>query len=180
MRPHNILALAVLLPLALWAGCDAAQGDQAGMESTARAAGGQPEAAQTAAASSADVVVYKSPTCGCCSGWITHLESNGFDAEGVDVPEHSALIRKKAEYGVPEDLTACHTARVDGYTIEGHVPAEVVARLLRERPEGVVGLAVAGMPVGSPGMEGPNPEPYQVIAFDGEGNRSVYATIDPR
>ncbi len=71
-------------------------------------------------------------------------------------------------------LEGCHTAEVDGYVVEGHVPADVIDRLLAERPEGVKGLAVPGMPVGSPGMEGPNPEPYNVIAFDGQGGMSVY------
>lgn len=133
-----------------------------------------------AAAERAEVVVYKSPACGCCSGWMAHLEENGFDVEGVDIAAYAELNRKKVEHGVPGNLNSCHTARVGGYTIEGHVPAEVVARLLRERPEDVVGLAVPGMPVGSPGMEGPNPEVYEVIAFDAEGSQRVYATVDPR
>lgn len=128
----------------------------------------------------AEVVVYKSPTCGCCTGWIEHLGSEGFDVEGVDLAVYADLNEKKIEHGVPGNLASCHTARVGGYTIEGHVPGEVVARLLRERPEDIVGLAVPGMPVGSPGMEGPSPEVYQVIAFDAEGNQRVYETVDPR
>ena len=84
------------------------------------------------------------------------------------------LAAIKMEHGVPLHLQGCHTATVDGYVIEGHVPADLVARILDERPE-VVGLAVPGMPVGSPGMEGPNPQPYDVVAFDDQGRATVYA-----
>ena len=125
------------------------------------------------------VVVYKSPTCGCCNGWIDHLREHGFEVRGVDVAQYGALAARKQQAGVPGDLGSCHTAVVDGYAVEGHVPAHVIARLLDERPD-VKGIAVPGMPIGSPGMEGPNPEAYQVIAFDDEGNRSVFAEIDPR
>lgn len=173
MRNRIILAAAALLPLAL-AGCDTAPDGGERAESMAT------EQAEAVSTSAADVVVYKSPTCGCCTDWIAHLRSNGFDVEGVDLARSGALSEKKAEHGVPGHLGACHTARVGGYTIEGHVPADVVARLLRERPTDIVGLAVPGMPTGSPGMEGPNPQPYQVIAFDAAGNETVYATIDPR
>lgn len=83
------------------------------------------------------------------------------------------LAAIKAEHGVPVRLQACHTGVVEGYVIEGYVPADVMRRLLEERPD-VVGLAVPGMPVGSPGMEGPNPQPYNVVAFDREGRTSVY------
>jgi hypothetical protein len=81
--------------------------------------------------------------------------------------------------GVPADLSSCHTALVDGYVVEGHVPADVVKSLLAERPE-AAGIAVPGMPIGSPGMEGPNPRPYDVLAFDRQGGRSVYTRVDPR
>lgn len=79
-----------------------------------------------------------------------------------------------AKYGVPRQLKSCHTALVEGYVIEGHVPASAIARLLKEKPP-VIGLAVQGMPIGSPGMEGPNPQPYDVLAFDRRGRVSVYA-----
>ena len=172
MRNRIIPALAPLALLAA-AGCDAGADGEARTQSMQQAGPG-------ATAMVAEAVVYKSPTCGCCTGWIEHLRANGFEAEPVDLEQYAELSAKKAEHGVPSQLASCHTARIGGYTIEGHVPAEVVARLLREQPDDIVGLAVPGMPIGSPGMEGPNPEVYDVIAFDEAGNQSVYATIDPR
>jgi hypothetical protein len=116
------------------------------------------------------VTVYRSPTCGCCKGWEDHMRENGFTIESI---ETSALDAVKAEHGVPRPLQSCHTALVDGYVIEGHVPAEDIARLLRERPD-VRGLAVPGMPSGSPGMESPGraAQPYEVFAFDDAGAAS--------
>ncbi len=117
------------------------------------------------------VMVYKAPTCGCCNEWVTHLRSMGFEVETEDTDD---VQRVKAEHGVPFQLQSCHTALVDGYVIEGHVPGDVIARLLEERPD-VRGLAVPGMPVGSPGMEmGDRKDPYDVIAFDGSGTTRVY------
>jgi hypothetical protein len=104
---------------------------------------------------------------------VGHLQANGFDVEAKNVAEEQ-LLRIKSQYGVPGRLSGCHTALVDGYVIEGHVPADLILRLLEERPE-VVGLTVPGMPVGSPGMEGPNPEPYDVLTFDREGRGEIYA-----
>ncbi|MDH5306080.1 MAG: DUF411 domain-containing protein [Myxococcales bacterium] len=121
------------------------------------------------------VTVYKSATCGCCKAWVRHLEASGFDVEMHDVDDLKPL---KAEHGVPSQLASCHTALVDGYVIEGHVPASDIARLLAQRPK-VVGLSVPGMPIGSPGMEGPNPEPYRVLAFDAEGRTEVFASHEP-
>ena len=121
------------------------------------------------------ITVYKTPTCGCCGKWIEHLEAGGFAVEAIDV-ENVGQIKKKN--GVPAELASCHTALVDGYVIEGHVPAEDVKRLLEERPE-IAGLAVPMMPIGSPGMEGPSPEPYEVIAFTEEGSAHTYATHGP-
>jgi len=121
------------------------------------------------------ITVYKSPTCGCCGKWIEHLEAGGFAVEVIEV-KNVGQIKKKS--GVPAELASCHTALVDGYVIEGHVPAEDVKRLLEERPE-ITGLAVPAMPIGSPGMEGPNPEPYEVIAFTEEGSAYTYASHRP-
>ena len=116
------------------------------------------------------VQVYKTPTCSCCGQWVQHLRNNGFQVSVQDVADTAAYRRK---YGVPEALMSCHTAVVEGYGIEGHVPASEIQRLLRERPK-AKGLAVAGMPVGSPGMESTRSEPYSVMIFDGEGRSSVY------
>jgi hypothetical protein len=103
---------------------------------------------------------------------VGHLQANGYDVEVREVG-NAELVQIKSEHGVPQELTGCHTGIVDGYVIEGHVPADVVDRLLRERPD-VIGLSVPGMPVGSPGMEGPNPVPYNVVTFDGGGRTEVY------
>ena len=99
-----------------------------------------------------------------------HLQANGFDVTVVDVDD---LTPVKIEHGVAPQLTACHTAVVEGYVVEGHVPADVISRMLNQRPA-IVGIAVPGMPRGSPGMESPYPEPYSVIAFDSTGGMSVY------
>lgn len=126
--------------------------------------------APAAALAAGEITVYKSPTCGCCSKWVDHLKANGFDVRAVDVGDLNGI---KARYGVQRHLASCHTAVVDGYVVEGHVPAEAIKRLLRQRPA-VKGLAVPGMPVGSPGMEGPNPERYDVVTFDAAGRQEVF------
>ena len=120
--------------------------------------------------------VYKSPTCGCCGKWIEHLEAHGFEVEAENSAGLDAL---KDANSVPAKLRSCHTAFVEGYVIEGHVPARDVARLLAERPA-VAGLAVPDMPIGSPGMEGPNPEAYDVLSFGGEAGTAVFSSHDPR
>lgn len=113
-----------------------------------------------------EVTVYKSPWCGCCTGWVDHMKANGFS---VKVVQQEDLDPIKRQYGVPENLESCHTAEVEGYTIEGHVPASDVMKLLAERPD-AKGLAVPGMPVGSPGMEqGNEKEPYPVVLFGKDG-----------
>src|SRR5262249_21645403 len=116
------------------------------------------------------VTVHKDPNCGCCGGWVAHLEVNGFESKVI---ETTKLNRLKAELGIPFDLHACHTARVEDYLIEGHVPASAIHRVLSERPK-ARGLAVPGMPEGSPGMTGEF-EKYDVILF-GANERRVYAT----
>ena len=121
------------------------------------------------------MVVYKSPTCGCCVKWIEHVEARGFEVISHD---SNAMRSIKETNGVPQRGYSCHTAIVDGYVIEGHVPAEYIVQLLEEKPE-VAGLTVPGMPIGSPGMEGPNPESYIVYAFDSRGAMTEYATVSP-
>lgn len=122
------------------------------------------------------VVVYKTETCGCCNGWVEHLRAAGFNVDARNVRD---LMSVKLDAGVPGPLVTCHTALVDGYVVEGHVPVEQIQRMLAERPD-VAGIGVPGMPMGSPGMEGPNAQPYQVLAFDRDGQTSVYAEVDPR
>jgi hypothetical protein len=118
------------------------------------------------------VKVTKDPNCGCCSSWVDHLRASGFTA---DVVESAEVNRLKARLGIPRDLASCHTAEVTGYVIEGHVPADAIKRLLTERPS-AKGLAVPGMPVGSPGMEveGAVPDTYEVVLF-GDGKRTTFA-----
>lgn len=121
------------------------------------------------------IQVYKSATCGCCIRWISHLQEHGFTVTATDVGDMSTV---KVENDVPPRLYSCHTALVDGYVIEGHVPAPDIMLLLAERSE-VSGLAVPGMPIGSPGMEGPNPESYKVMSFDDAGTIREFATHQP-
>lgn len=121
------------------------------------------------------VTVYKSPTCGCCVKWADQLKASGFPVETINVRD---VVPIKQRYRVPPQLGSCHTAVVDGYVVEGHVPIEDVLRLLRERPD-TQGIAVPGMPIGSPGMEGPNPQAFKVYAFDAAGAIEEYATHSP-
>ena len=113
------------------------------------------------------VKVWKDPSCGCCSGWVEHLRGSGFTVEAIDTADLAAV---KTALGVPDELAACHTAKIDSYVIEGHVPAAAIRRLLAERPA-ALGLAVPGMPVGSPGMEGGTPQPYDVVLFAAASSR---------
>ncbi|OZI22532.1 metal-binding protein [Bordetella genomosp. 7] len=111
----------------------------------------------------ARVQVWKSPTCGCCTDWIAHLHEYGFQVQVEDVPDTGPIRRK---LGMPAEYASCHSARVQGYALEGHVPASDIQRLLREQPA-AIGLAVPGMPLGSPGMDGPEYQgrkhPYEVL-----------------
>jgi hypothetical protein len=136
-------------------------------------AGGLGRAAM--AATGQQVEVFKTPTCGCCGDWIAHLEAAGFTVAARDL-EHEELLDFKAAAGVTEEFASCHTALVEGYVIEGHVPAADIARLLEERPE-ALGLAVPGMPFGSPGM-GPEDQrdAYDVILLGRDGGGSVFAS----
>ncbi len=130
-------------------------------------------AAVPAFAAGPRVSVFRDPSCGCCTQWIEHLRASGFDVGVTDVADTS-VPRKLA--GIPEALGSCHTARVAGYALEGHVPAADVWRLLKERPD-AIGLAVPGMPVGSPGMEVPggHKEPYDVLLVDRQGRTRVWS-----
>jgi hypothetical protein len=121
------------------------------------------------------IEVWKSATCECCGKWVEHLKANGF-AVTVNATEPTALQRLKAQAGVPTKLASCHTAKIDGYVIEGHVPATDIERLVAEKPE-AIGLIVPGMPVGSPGMEqGATSEPYDVLLLKKDGTPQVFAS----
>ena len=116
--------------------------------------------------------VYKTPTCGCCHDWVAHLEQNGFTVNAHDVPNTTPY---RTRFGVPKELASCHTGVIDGYVLEGHVPATEIKRLLAERPK-ARGLSVPGMPVGTPGMEveGTRRDAHDVILFADDGSRKVY------
>lgn len=135
----------------------------------------KPAAAKAPAAKTA-VAVYKSPTCGCCGNWVEHMKANGFTPTVHEMPDLTAVKKKN---GVPEKLTSCHTSIIGGYVIEGHVPAEDIRRLLRERPA-IVGLAAPGMPAGSPGMDVPGSPAFDVLSWDKAGRTKVFATHPAR
>jgi hypothetical protein len=125
------------------------------------------------------VDVYKTATCGCCAKWVEHMRAAKFQTRVTDL-SHEELDKVKAKHGVPPRLNSCHTALVGGYVVEGHIPADSVKRLLKERPA-VAGLAVPGMPTGSPGMEIPGSPapPYSVLTFDKQGRLQVFTTVTP-
>ena len=134
-------------------------------------------APSTTRAEAADVVVYKRPSCTCCNAWVAHLRDHGLNVETIAVTETTVA---QAELGVPQSLAACHTAKAGDYWIEGHVPADLVKQLLDEQPSDIRGLAVPGMPVGSPGMEGANPQPYSVFRVTTAGETEEYVTREGR
>ena len=176
------LALAAALALAI-AACQPAPADAPPTDATPTvdappaAATETPEASGAVVPASADgplVTVYKSPTCGCCSLWGEYLEREGFQVVNRDVQD---MVTVKDSLGVPREMGSCHTATVDGYVIEGHVPVEPIRRLLAEKPD-ARGLAVPGMPLGSPGMEqGDRRQAYDVFLVGDDGETSVYASI---
>lgn len=139
-------------------------------------AGGLPYSASQSAESvgpKSIIEIWKSPTCGCCSDWIKHLEANGFRMRAYD----QGNTAKRREVGMPAHYGSCHTALIDGYVIEGHVPAREIKRLLRERPK-ALGLAVPEMPIGTPGMDGPEYggqlDPYNVLLIGNDGAAQIY------
>lgn len=125
----------------------------------------------TAEKNTPQITVYKSPTCGCCKAWIAHLQKNGFD---VIAEDRNDLPVIKGAIGVNAEYQSCHTAVVNGYFIEGHVPASDIKRLLREKPN-AAGLSVPGMPMGSPGMEGPRKDPYTVLLINKDGSKKEFS-----
>ena len=174
----SMLRGAALVPAAiLMVSCTSSRADteplNAASAETTAAADAAPAAAPSQDLAAAPVItVYKSPSCGCCKNWVDHVKAAGFTVEVHDVDNLSDI---KADAGVPASARSCHTAIVGGYAIEGHVPAATVQRLLKEKPA-IAGIAVPGMPVGSPGMEVPGQaaDKYDVVAFKADGSTSVY------
>ncbi|SRR5690554_1421538 len=122
---------------------------------------------------SGEVVVYQSKTCGCCKKWVSHLEKNGFKVTSQYLDDVTDV---KLKMNVPMKLASCHTATINGYVVEGHVPASAIKKLLSEKPL-IKGIAVPGMPMGSPGMEGRYKESYNVMAFDNNGSDKIFLTF---
>ena len=155
---HKYLALLLTLPALLVT--TQTHADQSAWDTAAEEYAGAKE-----------ITVYRDPACGCCSKWITHLEHHGFQVTDMKT---SAMARIKQEYHVPQDLASCHTAVIEGYVIEGHVPADDIKRLLLTRPD-IRGLSVPMMPVGTPGMEmGDRKDPFRVISFTADGGQGVF------
>jgi hypothetical protein len=127
----------------------------------------------TSYAGGQDITVYKSAQCDCCGKWADYLMKNGFHVV-TRVVSDSELDKIKANHGVTRELSSCHTAMIDGYVIEGHVPADVIQRMLKERPK-IVGLTAPGMPKSAPGMDEPG-EPYNILTFDSKGKTTIYTS----
>jgi len=141
--------------------------------------GQQPSSPEkTSSVARSTMIVHKDPNCGCCQSWADIAQNAGFPVQIVNEADMTAV---KARLGVPQELASCHTTEVADLTVEGHVPIDAVERMLRERPQGLRGIAVPGMPAGSPGMEMPDgrTEPFQVIAFFEGGRTSDYAGSTP-
>ena len=122
------------------------------------------------------ITVHRDPNCGCCLGWVQHLQKAGFRTKVLETRDVDAV---KSRLGVPDELAACHTAEIAGYVIEGHVPATALKRFLAEKPN-ATGLAVPGMPIGSPGMESGNPEPFEAVLFGPAGRRTYMRFVGDR
>lgn len=129
------------------------------------------DAVDNEAAEATHVVMHKNPGCGCCDLWADHLRTFGFTVESI---EDHQILEFKADRNIPGPLMSCHTAVIDGYFVEGHVPANDILKLLKEKPEHVTGIAVPGMPLGSPGMEHPRPQDFNTIALLSDGTAYVF------
>ncbi len=169
LPPRRLLGATLFAAVAGTAACNGSGPEHA---RAAPASAGAEAQAAAADVRSETLVVYKSPTCGCCSAWVEHVQAAGFEVEVHDVPNVQPV---KEQNGLPAHLGSCHTTLVGGYVVEGHVPADVIRRLLAERPQ-IAGIAVPGMPLGSPGMEVPGgrKDPYDVMAFTRDGRVSVF------
>ena len=171
-RVHK--GLAALCAAFVFAGCAKQEAESAvAAESGAPAASAASNAipASNVASDLPAVTVYKDPNCGCCSKWVDHMKAAGFNVTAIDTSDVGSV---KQKYNIGASLQSCHTAIVGDYAIEGHVPADEIKKLLEEKPT-IAGLAVPGMPMGSPGMEGATRERYDVLTFDRAGRTTVYA-----
>ena len=172
-RPTALFALLISAFLLSACGGESKQADSQHAEHDQNAQHSAREHAQHMAAADSEyplVTVYKSPTCGCCSAWADHMRESGFAVHTIDRKDMDVI---KGEKGVPQQLRSCHTATVGDYVIEGHVPASDVKKLLAEKPD-AAGIAVPGMPLGSPGMEHPRPQDYASYAFNDKGEAKVF------
>lgn len=165
MKRSSTVVLAAFALLFTVAAASAARDDSSGVAVASRDA-----TARTV------IQVYKSPTCGCCKAWVEHVRAAGFQAEVFDISEEE-LQQRKTRLGVGPRLASCHTALVNGYVVEGHVPAADITRLLKEKPA-IAGIAAPGMPIGSPGMEVPGrrADKYDVLSFTKTGTTKVFAS----
>jgi hypothetical protein len=170
MRNAHLTRRSLVAGLAATAGLVAAGCGQARKPDSESSGTSQPNVTTKVAAA---MTVYRDPSCGCCEAWAGLARDAGYQVNVIDHPDMPAI---KAQYGVPDALLSCHTTIVAGYAVEGHVPLEDVQRLLKKKPAGIRGIAVAGMPLGSPGMEVPDgtKQPFQVMAFNGDGRLSVF------
>lgn len=170
---HIASASLVLVAIISAASCgrDEARSAEAVSQSSAAPVTVASAPAENTASAAQTVKVYKDPNCGCCNKWVDHMKENGFTVETMDMPNLSMI---KQKYAIGANLQSCHTAVVGDYAFEGHVPADLIARVLEEKPS-IAGLAVPGMPMGSPGMEGATKDAYDVLTFDRDGRTTVYA-----
>jgi len=168
---RTLIAGAVAFGGLVVAGCSRASEDTSDRKI---ALGGSASPAAASDTTRPTMIVHKDPSCGCCQSWADIAQRAGYPVQIVNEPDLAAM---KARLGVPQELGSCHTTEVAGLIVEGHVPLEAVERMLKERPAGLRGLAVPGMPAGSPGMEVPDGtrEPFHVMAFFGDGRTTVYA-----
>lgn len=119
-----------------------------------------------------EMTVYRSPSCGCCGVWVDHAKKHGFKIEDIKTEEMEAI---KRQHNVPAELASCHTTIIDGYVMEGHIPADDIKHFLAEKPDNLIGLAVPGMPIGTPGMEARDiKQPFQVLAFNDKGEVKIF------
>ena len=160
MNIKNILIVAVVI--AIGAGIFFVRPQTEGYEDSMAGAG-----------SASTMTVYKTRNCQCCLSWVDHLHTHDMEVNVVNV---ASTAPTRERLGVPNTLGSCHTAEQAGYWFEGHVPADLIQKILSERPEDIRGIAAPGMPMGSPGMEGPNPVEYDIVAHHTDGTTSVYAT----